>query len=213
DLALRLQKVGIAIQGVRLDSGDLAEHARQVRAILDAGGLRETAIFASGNLDEYRLKELINSGAPIDGFGVGTKVITSADTPYLNCAYKLMEYAGRPRRKLSEGKAIWPGCKQVYRRYEKNGLFKEDELALDADLKRGEPLLQPVMRAGRRVGPAEDLVQIRARVKAQVKYLPPCYQPLKMSAAYPVIVSDSLKALAADIDSELRRKNRSEERR
>src|SRR5690625_4373948 len=82
DLALRLQKVGIAIQGVRLDSGDLAEHARQVRAILDAGGLRETAIFASGNLDEYRLKELINSGAPIDGFGVGTKVITSADTPY-----------------------------------------------------------------------------------------------------------------------------------
>jgi nicotinate phosphoribosyltransferase len=207
DLAPQLQNAGIVIQGVRLDSGDLAEHAQQVRAILDAGGLKETVIFASGNLDESRIWELINSGAPIDGFGIGTKVTTSADAPYLDCAYKLMEYAGRPRRKLSEGKAIWPGCKQVYRRYDEDDLFKEDELALETDLRGGEPLLQPVMKGGRRLGPTEDLAQIQIRVKEQVKRLPHQYKKLVVNASYPVMISSSLKALAAEIGAELKRKN------
>jgi nicotinate phosphoribosyltransferase len=207
NLAPELQNLGIAVKGVRLDSGDLAAHARRVRAILDAGGLKETAIFASGNLDESRLRELLNSGAPIDGFGVGTKVTTSADAPYLDCAYKLMEYAGRPRRKLSEGKAIWPGCKQVYRRYDEDGLFKEDELTLKTDLGQGEPLLQPVMKGGRRLGPAEDLAQIQIRVKEQVKRLPPQYKELEVNASYPVMISSSLRALAAEVDAELKRKN------
>jgi nicotinate phosphoribosyltransferase len=208
DLAPQLQNAGIIIQGVRLDSGDLAKHALQVRAILDAGGLKETSIFASGNLDENCLKKLISSGAPIDGFGVGTKVITSADAPYLDCAYKLMEYAGRPRRKLSEGKVTWPGCKQVYRRYEESGMFKEDELALDTDLKPGEPLLQPVMKGGRRcIRPTEDLMQIRTRVKEQVKHLPIHYKKLETSASYPVMISSSLRRLAAEVDAKLKREN------
>ena len=121
---------GIAIQGVRIDSGDLGEHARRVRAILDDGGLRAITIFASGNLDEYALRELVAQGAPIDGFGVGTRMNTSADAPYLDCAYKLQEYDGRPRRKRSEGKATWPGRKQVYRRYDAADLAAADTLTL-----------------------------------------------------------------------------------
>ena len=97
-LAARMERAGTPIQAVRLDSGDLGEHARQVRAILDDGGARGIRIFASGNLDEYELHKLVAGGAPIDGFGVGTRMNTSADRPYLDCAYKLQEYAGSARR-------------------------------------------------------------------------------------------------------------------
>ena len=108
-LAPELKKLGIDIQGVRIDSGDLGLHARKVRAILDEAGLREVRIFASGNLDEYLVRDLIESNAPIDAFGIGTRIDTSSDAPYLDCAYKLQEYAGRARRKRSEGKTTWPG--------------------------------------------------------------------------------------------------------
>ena len=110
-----LHALGISIKGVRLDSGDLAEHVRKVRDILDKAGLKSTTIFASGNLDEYRLNELVSAGAPIDGFGVGTALDISADAPSLDFVYKLQEYAGKARRKSSEGKATWPGRKQGYR--------------------------------------------------------------------------------------------------
>ncbi len=86
-----------------------------MRRILDAGGLEHVIIFASGDLDEYALRDMLAAGAPVDGFGVGTRLDTSSDMPYLDCAYKLQEYAGRARRKRSEGKATWPGRKQVYR--------------------------------------------------------------------------------------------------
>jgi len=108
-LARILQAKGIAVKGVRLDSGDLADHARRVRRILDEGGLSHAPILASGNLDEYRLRDLIRTGAPIDSFAVGTAMTTSSDAPSLDCAYKLQEYGGRPCRKRSEGKATWPG--------------------------------------------------------------------------------------------------------
>ena len=98
------------------DVGDLADHARKVRHILDRGGLTATQILASGNLDEERIQTLVTGQAPIDSFAIGTAMTTSADAPYLDCAYKLQEYAGRPCRKRSEGKATWPGRKQVYRR-------------------------------------------------------------------------------------------------
>jgi nicotinate phosphoribosyltransferase len=104
-LAPKLKQHGIDIQGVRIDSGELGQHACKVRAILDQAGLREVRIFASGNLDEYSLRDLIEGNAPIDAFGVGTRVVTSSDAPYLDCAYKLQEYAVRPRRKRSEGKS------------------------------------------------------------------------------------------------------------
>ena len=101
EFAPRWRRDGLNIHAVRLDSGDLAQHAFQVRKILDAGGLSEVRIFASGHLDEYELQRLVNANAPIDGFGIGTRLDTSADAPYLDCAYKIQEYAGRPRRKRS----------------------------------------------------------------------------------------------------------------
>jgi len=110
-LAPRLAAEGISISGVRIDSGDLGDHARRVRQILDAGGLQTLTIIASGGLDEDEIIELRD--APIDSFGVGTSLTTSSDAPALDCAYKLQEYDGKPRRKRSEGKATWPGRKQV----------------------------------------------------------------------------------------------------
>jgi nicotinate phosphoribosyltransferase len=115
-LAPSLRTQGITVKGVRLDSGDLADHAQKVRRILDKGGLLHTKILASGNLDEYQLQRLVAGGVPIDSFAVGTAMTTSA-APSLDCAYKLQEYAGRPCRKRSEGKTTWPSRKQVYRQY------------------------------------------------------------------------------------------------
>ncbi|HLY38529.1 MAG TPA: nicotinate phosphoribosyltransferase, partial [Candidatus Binatia bacterium] len=146
-----LARRGIRVHGVRLDSGDLAVHARRVRAIFDRAGLAHVTIFASGNLDEYAVADLVAAGAPIDGFGLGTRLDTSADVPYLDCAYKLEEYAGRPRRKRSEGKANWPGRKQVYRRLAADGRLGEDIVTLaETRGETGEPLLAPALRAGRR---------------------------------------------------------------
>jgi len=120
-LAPGLAGAGIRIKGVRIDSGDLAEHARRVRRILDAGGLEHVIIFASGDLDEYALRDMLAADAPVDGFGIGTRVDTSSDQPYLDCAYKLQEYAGRARRKRSEGKAApAPPLSEVRRRAARN---------------------------------------------------------------------------------------------
>jgi nicotinate phosphoribosyltransferase len=202
ELAPRLAAKGIAVKGVRLDSGDLADHAWRVRAILDAGGLRAVTIFASGNLDEYRLAELRASGAPIDGYGVGTRMNTSSDAPYFDCAYKLQEYAGEPRRKRSEGKATWPGRKQVWRRRGEDGRFAGDTLALAGEPLAGEPLLVPVMRAGSTVGPQPDLAQSRELARQQVASLPEALRTLEPAKApYPVVVTEALKALAAQIDA------------
>ncbi|GAB4169466.1 MAG: nicotinate phosphoribosyltransferase [Rhodocyclaceae bacterium] len=201
-LARRLREEGIAVSAVRIDSGDLAQHARRVRAILDAGGFPGIRIFASGNLDEYRLRELVAGGAPIGGFGVGTRMNTSADHPYLDCAYKLQEYEGRPRRKRSEGKATWPGAKQVWRRSE-HGRFTGDTLACAGEVEEGEALLAPVMRAGRRAGRLPALEQVRARAAEQIARLPESHRLLDPAPAYPVRVSDRLKALAAQVDERI----------
>ncbi|MBI3803671.1 MAG: nicotinate phosphoribosyltransferase [Nitrospirae bacterium] len=199
-LAPRLKGSGISIQGVRLDSGDLAAHAKQVRRILDAGGLAEVKIWASGNLDEFRVRELLMSGAPIDGFGIGSRLDTSADVPYLDCAYKLQEYAGRPRRKRSEGKATWPGRKQVYRRTGPDGRMHDDLVALLDDRPEGEPLLQPVMRAGRPVGPAPSLAESRKRTAAALARLPEPLRQLEEAPPYPVRIAPSLESLAKTVD-------------
>lgn len=187
------------IRGVRIDSGDLVEHARKVRAILDAGGLEHVIIFASGDLDEYALRDMLAAGAPVDGFGVGTRLVTSSDLPYLDCAYKLQQYAGKPRRKRSEGKATWPGCKQVYRQYGADGRLAGDVVTLESDVQAGEALLQPVMRAGRRLAPSPDLPQVRRTAAASLARLP---QPLARleEFAYPVAISPALRELAAAID-------------
>ena len=150
-LAPRLAKDGIRVRGVRIDSGDLAAHARKVRRILDAGGLAEAIIFASGGLDETILARHAREAAPIDGYGIGTALTTSSDAPALDCAYKLQEYAGLARRKHSEGKATWPGRKQVYRQTAEDGAMAGDILTLVGDAQPGEPLLRPAMRGGKRV--------------------------------------------------------------
>ncbi len=199
-LARKLQSEGIAIKGVRLDSGDLAEHARKVRRILDGGGLRQATIFASGNLDEYRLEKLISAGAPIDGFGVGTALDTSSDAPALDCAYKLQEYAGRPCRKRSEGKATWPGRKQVYRRYGADGRMAGDVVALaENDGQGGEPLLQAVMQAGQRVA-SVPLDELRQQTLAGYAKLPPAAMRLDAAPPYPVTISSRLLELANRVD-------------
>src|SRR5438874_2645120 len=150
-LAPRLKASGIAIRGVRLDSGDLVALAKSVRAILDAGGLQDVTIFASGGLDEDALADLLRAKAPVDGFGVGTSLTTSSDVPAIDFVYKLQEYAGAPRRKRSDKKGTWPGRKQVWR-YDADGRMAGDRIALDqasapAAASAGEePLLHCVMR-------------------------------------------------------------------
>ncbi len=199
-LAPRLAEAGIRIQGVRLDSGDLGEHARRVRGILDQGGLNAVTIFASGNVDEYLIRRLIEEGAPIDGFGVGTHLDTSADAPALDCAYKLQEYAGSPRRKRSEGKATWPGRKQVFRRYDADGYCAGDTLTLEDDAAEGCALIHPVMRQGRRLHASPSLQQLRAYAGQQLQSLPPALLGLERAADYPVTVAPALHALAAAAD-------------
>ena len=199
-LAPVLADEGIEIRGVRLDSGDLAQEARLVRRILDRGGLTSVQIFASGGVDEGLLQRHVSENAPIDGYGIGTSLTTSVDAPALDCAYKLQEYAGRPRRKLSTGKATWPGRKQVYRRYGPEGTMIGDLLTLEGQAGDGEALIQPVMQDGERLRPQPDLRDSRAHAAAQLARLPAHLKRLKNAPAYPVTVAEPLKALAEQAD-------------
>jgi nicotinate phosphoribosyltransferase len=205
-LAPRLKAKGITIRGVRLDSGDLAMLSRKVRRILDAGGLNDVTIFVSGGLDEDRLAALTKDQAPIDGFGVGTSLTTSSDVPTLDCVYKLQEYAGLPRRKRSEKKATWPGRKQVWRRYGADGRMAGDVVARDGDNHDGEPLLEPMMRSGRRIKAAPTLDAIRRHAKQQLERVPEALRAVLPAAIYPVEVAGELDALAADVDRRIKEK-------
>ena len=202
-LAPRLKARGITIRSVRLDSGDLIALSKSVRNILDKGGLGEVGIFASGGLAEDDLAEMLQAGAPIDGFGIGTSLTTSSDVPALDCAYKLQEYDGLPRRKRSIGKATWPGRKQVWRRYGSDGRMAGDILSIESDHHSGEPLIQPVMRAGRRIGPPPTLAEIRARATRDLARLPERLRLLRPQGSYPVEVAGALVGLAADVDRRL----------
>jgi nicotinate phosphoribosyltransferase len=198
-LAPELAATGIHLSGVRLDSGDLGDHARKVRTILDAGGLSQVQIFASGGLDEHEVARLCAEGAPIDGFGIGTALTTAQDAPALDCAYKLQEYAGRARRKLSEGKATWPGRKQVFRRFDADGRPVGDLLTLVGDRQDGTPLLQPVMRGGHRIAAPPILQELRAATIERLAKLPAGLRALIPAAPYPVAVSEPLKQLTLAI--------------
>lgn len=197
EVAERLRPEGIPVRGVRIDSGDLAAHARRVRAILDAGGLQETRILVSGGLDEHRIARLVADGAPIDGFGVGSQVDTSADVPFLDSAYKLHEFDGRPRGKRSEGKTDLPGRKQVFRRCGADGYWREDVIGLADETLEGEPLLVPVMRRGERSAPpgVAELGAARERCAAGLARLPAAQRALEPAEAYPVRLSARLEHL------------------
>jgi len=215
-LAPRLKASGIAIRGVRLDSGDLIGLAKNVRAILDRGGLQEVTIFASGGLDEDEIAACLQAQAPIDGFGVGTSLTTSSDVPAIDFIYKLQEYAGVPRRKRSDKKATWPGRKQVWRRYDADGRMAGDRISLDrasspaaattAGNAGEEPLLHCVMRNGRRLAPSPSLDEIRSHARRELERLPENLRRLEPAANYPVEVGEDLIKLADEVDSRARQR-------
>jgi nicotinate phosphoribosyltransferase len=146
---------------------------------------------------------MLHAGAPIDAFGVGTSLTTSSDVPALDCAYKLQEYAGLGRRKHSAGKATWPGRKQVWRRYDRDGYMAGDVVSLESDDQPGEPLIQQAMQGGRRLVPAPTLTEIRARAARDLKRLPASLRGLEAAEPYPVHISNALKRLAAEVDAAL----------
>jgi nicotinate phosphoribosyltransferase len=191
-----LAEAGHHLRGVRLDSGDLVELSRAVRSILDEAGLTKTIVFASGNLDEYAVERLLAAGAPIDGFGVGTRMGVSADHPYLEIAYKLVSYAGRPAMKLSADKVSLPGPKQVWRTV-RDGQMDGDLLGLAGELPPGnsEPLLVDVMADGRRLTEPEPLPRTRERADAGRAALPVGCRDLHNPTRYPVALSSALLAL------------------
>lgn len=204
-MAPRLAEAGIAMGGVRLDSGDLASQATAVRRLLDDAGLRDTIIFASGNLDEHRIAELLASGAPIDGFGVGTALATSSDAPALDMVYKLQSYAGVARRKRSPGKATWPGIKQVSRHYDDAGRMAGDTVHLVGEDASGTALLQPCMRRGRSLERLPTLDQSRAHHAAECQRLPSALMGLgNAHEAYAVEFSGGLHDLVARVDTATR---------
>ena len=202
-LAPKLKADGIVIRGVRIDSGDLIAMSKKVRAIFDAGGLKDVIILVSGGVNEDVLQNMMKQQAPIDGFGIGVSLDVSTDAPAIDCAYKLQEYAGKPRRKRSEGKATWPGRKQVWRTYDTDGRMRGDILSVETDKQAGDTLIQHVMRAGKRVAPTPSLAQIRERAARELARLP---EPLRRLEAfdYPVTIADALKALAREADSNIK---------
>jgi nicotinate phosphoribosyltransferase len=203
ELAPRLAADGIAIRGVRIDSGDLAASARKVRGILDEGGLTSAIILVSGGVDEDVLQAMVASEAPIDGYGIGVSLATSIDAPAFDCAYKLQEYGGQPKRKLSEGKQTWPGRKQVWRSFDAEGRMSGDILSIDGDKQSGEPLIVQVMRGGKRIGSTPTLAQIRERSVHDLARLPLPLVQLQPGVSYPVEVSDALRNLAIQADTKI----------
>jgi nicotinate phosphoribosyltransferase len=190
ELAARGGRLG----GVRLDSGDLLDLSRRVRAVLDDAGLTDVVIFASGNLDEHEIARLLAGGAPIDSFGVGSRLAVSDGAPSIDLVYKLAAFDGRPVLKLSADKATLPGPKQVWRRLGDDGRFAGDVVTLaDEDGPAGaEPLLEPAT-AGR-----DSLAAARRRAAAQREALPP---PHRAPAAepYPVEISPAVEALRRSV--------------
>ena len=184
------------VRAIRLDSGDLAELAHAARRILDDAGLHHVEIFASNSLDEYAIAQLKGRAAPIDGFGVGTRMSVSSDAPTIDCAYKLVAYGGEGRMKLSAGKSSLPGRKQVFRCQE-SGMFTQDVIAVaDEPMTDGAPLLVPVMRGGKRLlAGRSDLPAARDRAEQQRQALPPRLHTLEtVKPPYPVKLSAALAA-------------------
>jgi nicotinate phosphoribosyltransferase len=191
------------VSGIRLDSGNLGDLAVEARRMLDAAGLTQVTIFASGGLHEDEIARLVSAGAPIDGFGVGTEMGVSRDAPSLDIAYKLVEYAGRTRVKLSTGKALLPGRKQIFR-LERNGLAHHDVLARRDERPDGRPLLEQVMAGGQRCGAGRvSLDDARAHARRELDRLPPRVRGLE--PANPPYVVDLSPGLAQERNAARRR--------
>ncbi len=195
-VAKEMQQQGRRALGVRLDSGDMQTLSGDVRRILDDAGLPDMQIYASSNFDEFKIAEMVKAGAPIDAFGVGTRVGVSADAPYLDIVYKLARLGNRDIRKLSPGKVTLAGQKQVFRYLDDQGRYQKDVIGCrDETIPGTRPLLTAVMRAGRRQQPANTLEEIRRRFEAQAACLPERFKTIHRHEAYPVTVSPRLHAL------------------
>jgi nicotinate phosphoribosyltransferase len=181
------------VRAVRLDSGDLYALACETRRILDAARLTDVQIVVSGGLDETKIDDLTSRGAPVDVFGVGTDMAVSSDAPALDIAYKLTEYAGEGRMKLSTGKRSLPGRKQVFREF-RDGVAARDVIARRDETLPGVGLLHPLMISGRRVAEQTcDLLQVRAYAKEQLAALPVQLRTLQpRGASYDVSISEEL---------------------
>ena len=193
---------------VRLDSGDLLALSKEARRILDRAGLQEVSIFASGGLDEFAIDELLHAGAPIDAFGVGTRMGTAADTPVADMAYKLVRYGERPVIKLSAGKATWTGAKQVWRIRDGAGRLVHDYLALrdePSPQSGAEPLLERVVAGGKRLA-APTLLESRTRFQAD--FASPTDEAKRLRSPEPpaVVPTAMLSGLQATTQTTVRRR-------
>ena len=203
-----LEAKGIRVGGVRIDSGDLAESSKKVRQILDRHNLTYAKIFVSGDLDEYKIAELLKADAPVDSFGVGTKMGTSADRPYLDGIYKLCETqmsdeSFAPIMKLSKDKFTLPGRKQVYRFTNGDDSYKKDIIALVDEPAEGEPLLIKVMSGGELTYKLPSLEEIRSTASENLQKLPSKYKVLTDAPAYPVEFSGKLQQLIETVKRQI----------
>ncbi len=195
-VAKEMAAAGKRLAGVRLDSGDLLSLSREVRRILDQAGFPDVRVLVSGGLDELDVERLLAQGAPIDAFGIGTRLNVSADAPSLDLVYKLVRYGDRDVLKLSEGKETWVGSKSLYRLSGPDGRAAGDLLALadEPPPEAGEPLLETVMRGGELARPHPALHRIRERCAAQLGALPDGLRRLSGHVIYPVTPSEVLRA-------------------
>jgi nicotinate phosphoribosyltransferase len=196
EVARELAAAGHRLAGVRLDSGELGPLSRAVRRILDAGGCAGVPIVVSGGLDEHDVASLLASGAPVDAFGIGTRVAVSADAPSLDMVYKLVRFDGRDVLKVSPGKETWVGAKQVLRQVGSDGRLAGDVLALaEEPVPAGaRGLLEPVMRAGALVRPHPPLSELREHCAEELRTLPDGLRRLREAPVYPVTPSEVLRA-------------------
>lgn len=192
-------KIGKKLKGVRLDSGDIVSLSKKVRKILDSAGLKHVKIVASGDLNEYKISEMLAKGASLDSFGVGTEMVTSKDIPALGGVYKLVEQEQNgeliPKMKFSEDKATYPGKKQVYRCYDNNGKFKKDIIGMANEDFDAEALLIPVMKNGRVVYKTPTIQEIQKTAKRNLSLLPDRFKRLSPKSSYPVTISRKLRKL------------------
>jgi nicotinate phosphoribosyltransferase len=191
-----MAKEGGRLLGVRLDSGDMTQLSQKVRNVLDEAGLEDTEIFASSSFDEYKIARTIKDGARIDAFGVGTRMGVSADAPYFDIAYKLVQYGERPIMKWSPGKVNLPGNKQVFRKTDRQGRFLEDIIGTRDETVEGAcPLLEPVIQDGKLLGRHPSLEEIRERFRKNFAALDEKYKALENPPVYPIKVSALLSDL------------------
>jgi nicotinate phosphoribosyltransferase len=207
-VAKEMEKEGFKLGGVRLDSGDLVRTSKKVRALLDAKDLHYVNIFASGDLDEFKISELLHKGAKIDAFGVGTKMGTSADYPYTDIIYKLCETRNEkgeflPIMKLSKNKITLPGRKQVYRFADEQGLYVKDVIALDDERYDGNPLLEKMIDRGKLTYNLPELKEIREVAAKNVANLAEAYRKTTGMQTYPVELSQNLKDLIVKLEEKI----------